>query len=92
MLIFWGIFFNNRLIRFLVGSNLQKLLYSSDSIRGTAIVLICYGMNNILLSKTEKQYTTKIFTIKIQNLNIKSGVFFSYKNLFFFVRLNISGY
>ena len=35
-----------------------------------------YGMNSILLRKTKKQYATKIFTIKIQNLNIKSGVFF----------------
>ena len=34
-----------------------------------------YGMNNIF-GKTKKQYTTKIFTTKIQNLNIKSGVFF----------------
>ena len=46
-----------------------------------------YGMNNIF-GKTKKQYTTKIYTTKIQNLNIKSGVFFLYKNLFFFVRLN----
>ena len=34
-----------------------------------------YGMNNTF-GKTKKQYTTKIFTTKIQNLNIKSGVFF----------------
>ena len=47
-----------------------------------------YGMNSILLRKTKKQYATKIFTIKIQNLNIKSGVFFLYTNLFFFDRLN----
>ena len=33
------------------------------------------GVNNIF-GEAEKQYTTKIFTIKIQNLNIKSGVFF----------------
>ena len=39
---FWGIFSNNRLIRFLVGSYLQ-IVYYSDSIRGTAIVLICYN-------------------------------------------------
>ena len=29
------------------------------------------------IGKTKKQYTTKIFTIKIQNLNIKSNVFFT---------------
>ena len=28
------------------------------------------------IGKTKKQYTRKTFTIKIQNLNIKSGVFF----------------
>ena len=112
--------------------------YYSDSIRGTAVVLICYNskaftkMSSLVVETspmgltifyswmitmqistgkiqyaclvyqsipccTEQnmfgylqyiQYAAKIFTIKIQNLNIKSGVFFLYKNLFFFVRLN----
>ena len=49
-----------------------------------------YGMNNILLVRLKSSTLPKTLHLtKIQNLNIKSAVFFFlYKNLFFFVRLN----
>ena len=66
---------------------LQLYDHHANFNRKNTVSLPCLPMNSMLY-RTKHVWLFTVYTIKIQNLNIKSGVFFLYKNLFFFVRLN----